>query len=122
MSESLPMPFPCPVCQTPVAGRQIDTGVACDATLVPSGCPDCNKLLDLVRVKFPHQHNLSLEEITFDASFMEDLGCDSLDTTELLMALECELAVTIYEEAPERLKTVADLLRLVRQTQKSAAA
>lgn len=122
MSEVLPMPFPCPVCQTPVAGAQADTADSPDTAAPSSGCPDCNKLLDLVRAKFPHQHNLCLEEITFEASFMEDLGCDSLDTTELLMALEGELAMTIFEEAPERLKIVADLLRLVRQTQEKAAA
>lgn len=127
MSEVLPMPFPCPVCQTPVAGTPADTMGSRDTTTsstpTPScGCPDCNKLLDLVRAKFPHQHNLCLEEITFAASFTEDLGCDSLDTSELLMALEGELALTIFEEAPERLKTVTDLVRLVRQTQEKAAA
>ena len=127
MSEVLPMPFPCPVCQTPVAGTPADTtgsrGTTTSSTPTPScGCPDCNKLLDLVRAKFPHQHNLCLEEITFAASFTEDLGCDSLDTSELLMALEGELALTIFEEAPERLKTVTDLVRLVRQTQEKAAA
>ena len=122
MSEALSMPFPCPVCQTLVAGAPIDAPSSPDTATSAPGCPDCNKLLDLIRAKFPHQHNLCLEEITFEAFFMEDLGCDSLDTTELLMALEGELAITIFEEAPERLKKVADLVRLVRQTQKNAAA
>ena len=115
MTESVPMLFPCTVCQLRVSGQP--------ERAVPSTvCPDCNNLLDLVRRKFPHQHNLSPGEITWTASFMDDLGCDSLDTTELLMALEAVLGVTIFEESPEQLTTVGDLARVVRAAQRAAAA
>ena len=115
MTESVPMPFPCPICQVPASGQS-------GRDLSSAECPDCNNLLQLVRRKFPHQHNLSPQEIIWSASFMEDLGCDSLDTTELLMALEAEIGVTIFEDSPDHLKTVGDLMRVVRDAQRAAAA
>ena len=46
------------------------------------------------------------EEVTKEASFVEDLGADSLDTVELVMALEEEFETEIPDEEAEKIKTV----------------
>jgi acyl carrier protein len=51
------------------------------------------------------------EKLTDDASFMEDLGADSLDTVELVMAFEKEFDIDIPDEEAEKLRTVGDALR-----------
>jgi len=54
---------------------------------------------------------LEREKVTEDASFMEDLGADSLDTVELVMAFEKEFDVDIPDEEAEKLRTVGDALK-----------
>jgi acyl carrier protein len=48
------------------------------------------------------------EQVTGDASFMDDLGADSLDTVELVMALEEEFDIEISDEDAEKIQTVQD--------------
>ncbi|MHB1328963.1 MAG: acyl carrier protein [Gemmatimonadales bacterium] len=55
------------------------------------------------------------EKLTETASFMEDLGADSLDTVELVMAFEKEFDIDIPDEEAEKLKTVGDALRYLRE-------
>ena len=50
------------------------------------------------------------EKLTSEASFMEDLGADSLDTVELVMAFEKEFGIDIPDEDAEKLRTVGDAL------------
>lgn len=50
------------------------------------------------------------EKLTTDASFMEDLGADSLDTVELVMAFEKEFDIDIPDEEAEKLRTVGDAM------------
>ena len=50
------------------------------------------------------------EKLTHEASFMEDLGADSLDTVELVMAFEKEFDLDIPDEEAEKLRTVGDAL------------
>ena len=50
------------------------------------------------------------EKLTNDASFMEDLGADSLDTVELVMEFEKEFNIDIPDEVAEKLRTVGDAL------------
>ena len=50
------------------------------------------------------------ENVTPDASFMEDLGADSLDTVELVMALEEEFDIEIPDSDAEKIQTVQDAL------------
>lgn len=52
------------------------------------------------------QLGVKLEEVTNDASFVEDLGADSLDTVELVMALEEEFETEIPDEEAEKITTV----------------
>ncbi len=49
-------------------------------------------------------------KVTKDASFIDDLGADSLDTVELIMSLEDEFDISIEDEAAEKLKTVGNVL------------
>jgi acyl carrier protein len=51
------------------------------------------------------------EKLTDSASFMEDLGADSLDTVELVMAFEKEFDIDIPDEEAEKLRTVGDALK-----------
>jgi acyl carrier protein len=50
------------------------------------------------------------EKVTPEASFVEDLGADSLDTVELVMAFEEEFGVDIPDEDAEQLRTVGDAI------------
>ncbi len=50
------------------------------------------------------------EEVTADASFVEDLGADSLDTVELVMALEEEFETEIPDEEAEKITTVKEAI------------
>ncbi|HLB25435.1 MAG TPA: acyl carrier protein [Nitrospirota bacterium] len=50
------------------------------------------------------------EEVTSEASFIEDLGADSLDTVELIMAFEEEFGIEIPEEDAEKIATVQNAI------------
>lgn len=51
------------------------------------------------------------EEVTPGASFVDDLGADSLDTVELVMALEEEFGIEIPDEDAEKITTVGDVVK-----------
>ena len=53
------------------------------------------------------------EEVTSDASFVEDLGADSLDTVELVMALEEEFETEIPDEDAEKITTVKEAMEYI---------
>ena len=55
------------------------------------------------------QLGVSDEEVTPQASFIDDLGADSLDIVELVMALEEEYEIEISDEDAEKIKTVQDV-------------
>ncbi len=55
------------------------------------------------------------EKLIDGASFMEDLGADSLDTVELVMAFEKEFDIDIPDEEAEKLKTVGDALTYLQE-------
>ncbi len=54
-----------------------------------------------------------LEKVTPEASFVEDLGADSLDTVELVMAFEEEFGIDIPDEDAEKMRTVGDAIKYV---------
>ncbi len=53
------------------------------------------------------------EEVTAEASFVEDLGADSLDTVELVMALEEEFETEIHDEEAEKITTVKEAINYI---------
>ena len=57
------------------------------------------------------------EKVTPDASFVEDLGADSLDTVELVMAFEEEFGIEIPDEDAEKLQTVGDAISYIEKNQ-----
>ena len=65
-----------------------------------------------VRVKKIVVENLGVkeEEVTTDASFVDDLGADSLDTVELVMALEEEFETEIPDEKAEKITTIQEAI------------
>ena len=61
---------------------------------------------DKVKKIIVEQLGVDEEEVTPDASFVDDLGADSLDTVELVMALEEEFEIEIPDEDAEKITTV----------------
>jgi acyl carrier protein len=61
------------------------------------------------------------EEVTFTASFVDDLGADSLDTVELVMALEDEFEIEIPDEDAEKITTVQQAIDYIENHVKDAA-
>jgi acyl carrier protein len=59
------------------------------------------------------------EKVTPEASFVEDLGADSLDTVELVMAFEEEFGMEIPDEEAEKLRTVGDAINYIQANQAS---
>jgi acyl carrier protein len=75
---------------------------------------------DQVRGIIAEQLGLKAEEIKNDASFVDDLGADSLDTVELVMALEEEFETEIPDEDAEKITTVQHAIDYIRARQNEA--
>jgi acyl carrier protein len=61
------------------------------------------------------QLGVSEEEVTLEASFIEDLGADSLDLVELIMAMEEEFGIEISDEDAEKIQTVQDVVTYINE-------
>jgi acyl carrier protein len=59
------------------------------------------------------------EKVTSEASFVEDLGADSLDTVELVMAFEEEFGIDIPDEDAEQMSTVGEAIKYLESNSKS---
>ena len=59
--------------------------------------------------------NVEPEKVTENASFIDDLGADSLDTVELVMAFEEEFNVEIPDDAAESIVTVGDAIKFIKE-------
>jgi len=68
-----------------------------------------------VREIIINELGLEPEKVTDDASFVEDLGADSLDTVELVMAFEEEFGLDIPDEAAEQMRTVGDAIKYLKE-------
>ncbi len=107
-------PSKCPVC-----GGQTDLEFS-----EPSGdapCPNCGHLLwrseqmiGWIQQRFTDVLNVRDRESVLDLAFVEDWGADSLDMVELVMELEEEFDVSIPEEQAMKIRTIRDLLRVLR--------
>lgn len=67
-----------------------------------------------VKAIVTEQLGVKAEQVTSDASFVDDLGADSLDTVELVMALEEEFEIEIPDEDAEKIKFVKDAIEYVK--------
>jgi acyl carrier protein len=64
------------------------------------------------------QLGVNPEQVTPEASFIEDLGADSLDIVELVMAFEEEFSVEVPDEEAEKLHTVQDVINYIKDKAK----
>ena len=74
-----------------------------------------NSLEERVKDIIVEELGVEREKLTNEASFMEDLGADSLDTVELVMAFEKEFDIDIPDEEAEKLRTVGDALKYLHE-------
>ena len=65
------------------------------------------RVIDLI----VEQLGVSQDQVTTEASFVDDLGADSLDTVELVMAFEEEFGIDIPDEDAEKMSTVSDAVK-----------
>ncbi len=70
-------------------------------------------VFDRIRDIIVEQLDVSEDEVTPDARFVDDLGADSLDVVELIMRIEEELELEIPDEEAEKLQTVKDAVAYV---------
>jgi acyl carrier protein len=61
------------------------------------------------------QLGVNADQVTTEAKFVEDLGADSLDTVELVMAFEEEFGIDVPDEEAEKLQSVGDVVRYVEE-------
>ena len=66
-----------------------------------------------VREKIAEQLGVAADEVKSESSFIEDLGADSLDIVELVMALEEEFNIEISDEDAEKIRTVKDVVGFI---------
>ncbi len=72
-----------------------------------------------VRNIIVEQLGVTAEQVTLEASFIEDLGADSLDTVELVMAFEEEFGVEVPDEDAEKLQKVGDVVKYIEEHSKA---
>ena len=61
------------------------------------------------------QLSVEADEVAIESTFIDDLGADSLDIVELIMAFEEEFGIEIPDEAAEKIKTVQDVVSYIDQ-------
>ncbi|VVC75918.1 Acyl carrier protein [Aquicella siphonis] len=72
-----------------------------------------NEIESRVKKIVVEQLGVKEDEVTTDASFVDDLGADSLDTVELVMALEEEFETEIPDEDAEKIVTIKDAVNYI---------
>ena len=72
-------------------------------------------VVEKVKSIIAEQLGVKQEEVNPEASFIDDLGADSLDTVELVMALEEEFGVEIPDEDAEKITTVGDAIKYIEE-------
>lgn len=68
---------------------------------------------DRVKKIVVDQLGVDADEVNIDSTFIDDLGADSLDIVELIMAFEEEFGIEIPDEAAEKIKTVQDVVSYI---------
>ncbi len=70
---------------------------------------------DKIKEIIVEQLGVAAEEVVPEASFIDDLGADSLDIVELVMAIEEEFGLEIPDEDAERMQNIADVISYVEE-------
>ena len=76
-----------------------------------------NSIEEQVRSTIVDQLGVESDKVTADAKFIEDLGADSLDTVELVMAFEENFDIEVPDEEAEKLQSVADVVAYIEKVQ-----
>ena len=76
-----------------------------------------NSPVDRIKKIIVEQLGVNEDQVKPEAKFIEDLGADSLDTVELVMALEEEFGTEIPDEEAEKLQSVGDVIKFIEDTQ-----
>ena len=108
------LPHRCPVCGKVAAIEPSSPGG--DST-----CPSCGHLLWWLRDQFASKLRID-PNVVHLAATIDELGIDSLDIVEFVMEVEEELGVELPQEEVERMRTVADLVRLIKRLREKGAA
>lgn len=74
-------------------------------------------LFEKVKAIIVDQLGVEEDEVTLESSFIEDLGADSLDIVELIMALEEEFEIEVPDEDAEKLTTVGSAVQYIKEHQ-----
>ena len=74
--------------------------------------------IDKIREMLAYQLNIEIDKIKEDSKIIEDLGADSLDMIEMLMALEEEFGITVPDDKADSLKTVGDIAKYIDSVKK----
>ncbi len=69
------------------------------------------KVIDII----VEQLGVGADEVTLEASFIDDLGADSLDLVELIMAMEEEFGLEISDQDAEKIQTVQDVINYINE-------
>ncbi len=77
-------------------------------------------LEDRIKDIIVEQLGVSMEEVVPEASFIDDLGADSLDIVELVMALEEEWALEIPDDDAEKIQTIQDAISYIEERVKDS--
>lgn len=75
---------------------------------------DANAQMEKIKQIIVEQLGVDENEVTPEAHFIDDLGADSLDTVELIMALEEEFGIEISDEDAEKIQKVGDVLSYIK--------
>jgi acyl carrier protein len=78
---------------------------------------DENNIQEKITNIIVEQLGVNADQVTPEAKFIEDLGADSLDTVELVMALEEEFGQEIPDEEAEKLQSVGDVIKYIEELQ-----
>jgi acyl carrier protein len=70
-------------------------------------------VFDDVKAVIVEKLSADADKVTIDASFVDDLGADSLETVELIMGLEDKFGITIADEDAEKIRTVKDAVSFI---------
>ncbi|MGL4731612.1 MAG: acyl carrier protein [Clostridium sp.] len=71
-------------------------------------------MFEKISERIAEQLSLDVEDISLESSFIDDLGADSLDIVELIMALEEEFDIEIPDEDAEKISTVGDVVEYIK--------